>query len=62
MCWQDALCDPGVVEELFDFNWIQEGFKWGFLQKHLNPIRLPFLGDSVRILGVSPAVTLTFGL
>ena len=30
----------------------------GFLKKDLNPIRVPLLGDSVRI----PAVTLTFGL
>ena len=42
--------------------WIKEGFKGGFLQKRLNPIRVPFLGDSVRILGVCPASTLTFGL
>ena len=43
--------------------WIQEGFKGGgFLQKHLNPIRAVSLGDSVRILGVSPTVTPTFGL
>ena len=34
--------------------WIREGFKGGFLS-----IRVPFWGDSVRILGVSPAVTLT---
>ena len=40
--------------------WIQEGFKGGFLLKHLSPIRGTFLGDSVRILGVCPAVTLTF--
>ena len=44
------------------FRWIQEGFKGGFLQKHLNPIRVSFRGDSVRILGGCPAVTLTFGL
>ena len=45
--------------------WIQEGFKGGFLQKHLDPIRGPFLGDSVRILGFISdfwAVTPTFGL
>ena len=42
--------------------WIQEGFKGGFLQKHQNPIRVPFPVDLVRILGVCPAVTLTFGL
>ena len=42
--------------------WIQEGFKEGFLQKHLNPMRVPFLGDAVRILWVCTAVTLTFGL
>ena len=45
--------------------WIQEGFKGGFLQKHLNPIRGPFLGDSVQILGcisVFWSVTPTFGL
>ena len=44
-------------------SWIQEGFKGCFLQKHLNPIRVPFLGDSVRILGGCPTVvTPTFGL
>ena len=48
-----------------NFRWIQEGFKGGFLQKHLNPIRGPFLGDSVRILGCISdfwSVTPTFGL
>ena len=49
------------LEELALVRLIQEGFKARFLQKHLNPIRGPFLGDSVRILGVCPAVTLTFG-
>ena len=45
--------------------WIQEGFKGGLLLKHLNPIRGPFLGDSVRILGCISefwSVTPTFGL
>ena len=42
--------------------WIQEGLKGGFLQQRLNPIRGPFLSDSVRILGVCPAVSPTFGL
>ena len=45
--------------------WIQEGFKGGFLQKHLNPIRGPFQGDSVRILDCISdfwSVTPTFGL
>ena len=42
--------------DLGGFN--QAGFKGAFLQKHLNPIRGPFLGDSVQILGVCPAVTL----
>ena len=44
-----------------NIRWIQEGFKGGFLQKHLNPIRGPFLSDSVQILGVCPAVSPTFG-
>ena len=53
-----------VVLEIPLLSWIQEGFKGGFLQKHLNPIR-PFLGDSVRILGCISdfwSVTPTFGL
>ena len=40
----------------------KKALRRGFLQKHLNPIRGPFLGDSVRILGVCPAVSPTFGL
>ena len=32
-----------------------------FLQKHLNPIRGIFCGRFGRILGVCPAVSLTFG-
>ena len=31
---------------------VQEGFKGGFLE-HLNPIQVPFLGDSDRILGTA---------
>ena len=48
-----------------NIRWIQEGFKGGFLQKHLKPIRGPFLGDSVQILGCISdfwSVTPTFGL
>ena len=33
-----------------------------FCRSTRNPIRVPFLGDSVRILGVCPAATPTFGL
>ena len=37
------------------------GFKKA-LQKHLNAIRVPFLGDLVQNLVICPVVTLTFGL
>ena len=40
---------------------IQEGFKGGFCRSTPTPIQAPFLGDSVRILGVCPAVSPTFG-
>ena len=52
----------GSLQITLQLSWIQEGFKGGILQKHLNPIRVPFLGDSARILGVCPTVTPTFGL
>ena len=48
------------TKERVCLGWIQEGFKGAFLQRHLNPIRGPFPGDSVRILGVCPAVSPTF--
>ena len=41
--------------------WIQESFKGGCLEAP-KPHSVPFLGDSVRIPGVSPVVTPTFGL
>ena len=37
-------------------------FKGRFLQKHLNLIQVPFLGNSVRILGVRPTVIPIVGL
>ena len=40
--------------------WIQEGFKGGFLWKHLDPIWVAFLRDSVRILGVCPSCSSEF--
>ena len=48
-----------VTKKITKLRWIR--FKGGFLWKHLNPIRGPFLGDSVRILGVCPAVSPTSG-
>ena len=41
---------------------VQEGFKGGFSVEAPKRHSGSFLGDSVRILGVSPAVILTFGL
>ena len=60
---EDVLAEKDSALEKVEVwvRWIQKGFKGGFLQKRLNPIWGPFLGDSVRILGVCPAVSPTFG-
>ena len=42
--------------------WIQEGFKAGFLQKHPNPVRIPFFGRFGSDSGVLQAVTVISGL